>query len=199
MRPQLQLPHQLHPHPQVQVQVQVLQPLEPEPEPEPQPGLHRTLGKLRSQLALALRLSAHSVASGSEDESEDWAGLFRELCRHSHRNYLDLPDFRAAVRREAQRHPVPLGHQQLADEVDQIWMSVATPTGAADAVGCPDRRLGLADFIRLLSDCPAAALRPGSGVRTAAAVAAYSSQNNRRRKSRGVANRAGPSRLTMCW
>ena len=163
----------------------------------PQP---QHLGQVRSQLALALRLSAYSA----ETSTEDWAGLFRELCRpHSHRSYLDIHGFRAAVRREGARHQVPL-HHPLADEfVDQVWASVATPTGDADAAGRPERRLRLADFIRLLSDCPtedaAAALWRAEGGSSWPLTDAAAGHDRRPRTRKGASRQALSSRLTMCW
>ena len=80
------------------------------------------VGAMRTQLALALRLS-----SMEEGGNEDWAELFRRLCRHRpHRRYLDFTDFAAAVQQESCRHPnTPLGHLN-PDTVAALWWSASS-------------------------------------------------------------------------
>lgn len=98
----------------------------------------------QTQLALALRLSSLDEECGNED----WAALFRSLCRHRpHRRHLDFTDFTAAVRRESRRHPdTPLG-QLPSSTIEELWKNVSSMRHG-------ELRVGLADFIRLLSDLP---------------------------------------------
>eukprot|EP01043_Picozoa_sp_COSAG02_P029227 COSAG02_NODE_1810_length_10825_cov_43.150848_2_plen_136_part_00 len=100
------------------------------------------LGAVRTQLALALRLSSVLEECGNED----WAELFRRLCRHRpHRRYLDFTDFAAAVHQESCRHSnTPLGCLS-SDAVGALWTS-------ASSIHHGEARIGLADFIALLSD-----------------------------------------------
>ena len=105
---------------------------------------------VQTQLARALRLSSIDEESGEED----WAQCFARLCRHQpHRRHLDASDFVAAVRREGARHPsTPLGC--VTDSVlDALWEGTSSLSPRAAVGG--ERRIGLADFIGLLSDVSA--------------------------------------------
>lgn len=139
------------------------------------PELMADVGAMRTQLALALRLSSVDDQCGQED----WADLFRRLCRHRpHRRYLDFTDFAAAVRQESCRHPdTPLGHLSPCT-VDALWRS-------ASSVHRGETRMGLADFIGLLSDFSARYSRP-------ATEDIWASTLSQRKKPTA-------SRQTQCW
>lgn len=142
------------------------------------PELMADVGIVRTQLALALRLSSVD----EQCEQEDWADLFRRLCRHRpHRHYLDFTDFAAAVRQESCRHPdTPLGHLSPST-VDALWRS-------ASSVHRGENRMRLADFIGLLSDISARHSRP-----TTKDVWASESATLSQRKTPTA------SRQTQCW
>ena len=134
------------------------------------------VGVMRTQLALALRLS-----SVQECGNEDWAELFRRLCRHKpHRRYLDFTDFAAAVQQESCRHPnTPLGNLS-PDVVKALWRS-------SSSMHHGEARVGLADFIGLLSDF-SARHHPATP-----SVGAPESPNRSQRR------KASASRPTQCW